>query len=83
MCVADQYVPPAAPRELPPAAELPRRVTQLDVKAMFPRRIELQGYDPVAYKDGLQRSVSLFSLRLSSLDDHHVLLTPYWFTHCI
>jgi len=52
---AVMYVPPLAPHLLPPEEELPRRRTQMDVKAMFPRRIELQGYDPVAYLDGKLR----------------------------
>ncbi|XP_075253347.1 adenylate kinase 9-like [Convolutriloba macropyga] len=52
---AVMYVPPLAPHSLPPEDELPRRRSQLDVKAMFPKRIELQGYDPVSFLDGKKR----------------------------
>ena len=50
-----RYVPPLAPMKLPPAELLPRRRTTAEVKAMFPRQIELKGYCPVTYLDGKLR----------------------------
>ena len=50
-----RYVPPQAPRKLPPQELLPRRCTAVEVKAMFPKQIELQGYCPVTYLDGKLR----------------------------
>ena len=55
ICCQVLYVPPLAPYELPPEEELPKRRTNMDVKAMFPKQIELQGYDPVAFLDGKLR----------------------------
>ena len=48
----ERFVPPLAPRKLPPDDMLPKRRTANDVKTMFPIQIELQGYCPVSYLDG-------------------------------
>lgn len=50
-----RYVPPLAPRPLPPPELLPRRRTAAEVKTMFPIQIELQGYCPVTFLDGKMR----------------------------
>ena len=49
------YVPPNALRKLPPPELLPQRRTAVEVKAMFPRQIELQGYCPVTFLNGKLR----------------------------
>lgn len=51
----EQYVPPLAPRRLPSPDLLPKRRTPLEVKTMFPMRLELQGYCSVTYLDGKLR----------------------------
>ena len=51
----EKYVPPLAPRKLPPPELLPIRRTAAEVKAMFPVQIQLQGYCPVTYLDGKLR----------------------------
>ncbi|CAH1800208.1 unnamed protein product [Owenia fusiformis] len=48
----EKYVPPLAPRPLPPKELLPIRRTAGDVKNLFPKQIELQGYCPVTFLDG-------------------------------
>ncbi len=48
----EKYVPPLAPRKLPPPELLPKRRTLAEMKAMFPIQIELMGYCPVTYLDG-------------------------------
>lgn len=48
----EKYVPPLAPRKLPPAELLPRRITSAEAKGMFPKQVELQGYCPVTFLDG-------------------------------
>lgn len=51
----EKYVPPLAPRRLPPADLLPKRLTADQAKAMFPMPLELQGYCSVTYSDGKLR----------------------------
>lgn len=51
----EKYVPPLAPRRLPPAEMLPRRLTASQAKAMFPTALELKGYCPVTFLDGKLR----------------------------
>lgn len=46
----EKYVPPLAPRPLPPPELLPRRYSPDEVKAS--QTIELKGYCPVTYLDG-------------------------------
>ena len=48
----ETYVPPLAPRKLPPPELLPKRRTAAEAKALFPMPVELQGYCPVTYLDG-------------------------------
>ena len=48
----EKYVPPLAPRKLPPPELLPTRKTAAEAKAMFPAQIQLKGYCPVTYLDG-------------------------------
>ena len=53
----EQYVSPATPHLLPPPDLLPARRSQSDVKAMFPKRFEMQGFCPVTYVDGKRRYI--------------------------
>lgn len=48
----DKFVLPGAPRALPPVELLPQKRSHADVKALFPKQFELQGYCPVTYVDG-------------------------------
>ena len=45
----------AAPVHLPPLDCLPQIKTELEVKEMFPRQYEIQGFCPVTYIDGKKR----------------------------
>ena len=55
-----QFVPPLSPRALPPVDLLPQRRSQAQVKAMFPKRVEIQGFCPVSYIDGKKRYVLIY-----------------------
>ena len=51
----DEFILPKAPRSLPPTDLLPRKRSYADVKALFPKQIELQCFCPVAYVEGKYR----------------------------
>ena len=55
----DKYIHPNAPRILPPAELLPQRISQSDVRAMFPKSFEVRGFCPVTYVDGNKRYVQI------------------------
>ncbi|KAF6026853.1 AK9 [Bugula neritina] len=52
---AEKYVPPLAPRRLPPADLLPKRITAEEAKSLFPMPLEIKGYCPVTFLDGKLR----------------------------
>lgn len=54
------FVLPQAPRSLPTPELLPQKKSYADVKALFPKQIEIQGFCPVAYVDGKYRCVHLW-----------------------
>ena len=58
LCDPEQFVAPGAPRPLPPPDLLPARRSPSEVKTMFPKRFEIQGFCPVTYVDGQRRYVS-------------------------
>ena len=51
----EKFVPPEAPHPLPPPELLPQRRSHANVKAMFPRQFEIQGFCPVSFVDGNKR----------------------------
>ena len=51
----EKFVSPDAPHALPPQELLPQKKSYADVKALFPKQIELQGFCPVTYVDGKYR----------------------------
>ena len=55
-----QYVSPAAPHRLPPPHLLPARRSESEVKAMFPKRFEFQGFCPVTYIEGKKRYMHIY-----------------------
>jgi len=55
LATPEKFVPPNAPRPLPAPELLPRKRSHADVKAMFPKQFEIQGFCPVSYVDGKKR----------------------------
>lgn len=53
----ESFVLPLAPHTLPLSHELPKRKSHSDVKALFPKQLEIQGYCPVTYVDANKRFV--------------------------
>lgn len=51
----DKYIHSNAPRTLPSPELLPQRISQSDVRAMFPKSFEARGFCPVTYIDGNRR----------------------------
>lgn len=49
------FIYPNAPRSLPAEELLPKKKSFGDVRALFPKQIELQCFCPVAYVDGKYR----------------------------
>ncbi|CAK8689946.1 unnamed protein product [Clavelina lepadiformis] len=55
----EKFVEPLATRSLPPPEVIPKRRTQDEAKAQFPKQIELNGYCPVTFCDGKLRYEAL------------------------
>ena len=62
LCNPQKYVSPAAPNPLPPPDLLPIQRSECEVKAMFPKKFEIQGFCPVTYVDGKKRHVMVVGL---------------------
>ena len=57
LALPDTFVFPKAKRSLPASELLPKKKSAADVKALFPKQIELQCFCPVSYVDGKYRYV--------------------------
>ncbi|CAF0775596.1 unnamed protein product [Brachionus calyciflorus] len=55
----EKFIPPKAPRKLPPPSLLPKRRSAIEVKELFPKPVELNGYCPVTYYVGKLRYEAL------------------------
>ena len=73
----EQYVSPAAPHPLPPTDLLPTRRSQSEVKAMFPKSFEIQGFCPVTYVDGKRRYRFPLVCNLASVTLHALHVFRY------
>lgn len=63
----EAYVGEATPIHLPSSGCLPQIKTELEVKEMFPRQYEMQGFCPVTYIDGKKRLTLHVYTYISSL----------------
>lgn len=46
------FISPKAPYSLPPISHLPKKKSYLDIKTLFPKQFEMNGFCPVCYIDG-------------------------------
>ena len=51
----EDFVAPAAPNALPSPDLLPKHCSPSTIKAMFPKKFEMQGFCPVTYVDGRKK----------------------------
>ena len=51
----DSFVLPKAPHPLPPITRLPRKKSRIDVKTLFPKQFEINGFCSVCYVDGRKK----------------------------
>ena len=51
----DRFVLPEAPHPLPSATHLPLKKSHGDIKALFPKQFEINGFCPVCYIDGSKK----------------------------
>jgi len=52
LATPEAFVPPKAPHSLPPTSHLPKKMSHIDVKTLFPKQFEISGFCPVCYTDG-------------------------------
>ena len=48
----DSFVPPEAPYCLPPTSQLAQKKSSVDIKSLFPRKFEANGFCSVCYIEG-------------------------------
>ncbi len=48
----DSFVLPEAPYHLPPTSQLPHKKLNVDIKSLFPKKFETNGFCSVCYIDG-------------------------------
>lgn len=51
----DNFLYPKAPYKLPPSNNLPRKKSHIDIKTLFPKQFEVNGFCSVCYVDGNKR----------------------------
>ena len=57
LATPEKYIDEESSCHLPPPELLPQRRTEMEVKDMFPRQYEIQGFCPVTYIDGKKRYI--------------------------